>query len=261
MCEHARRPRIASLVQTVTHRCHLPPPAIFEELPQVSFTGQTLSSDPRTVCLVRLAVRNLRNVHTLQIIFGHPRLTEALLRCFFDRDREREVGVRRLWLENCRIIEGVELHLDRQKHRLPLNLDFCGLQSLRLRRLPMHPLDAPMEHAFRDLVYNREGDPRPLRDGRGRQHHALMSRRGKELAAAYSYLFDRSSGSHTADQDPIHELLMRTNQVDDETYDALAKDMDLPAEIVEATIPSHAVRAHAMFQEYWQVLDEMRQFN
>ena len=130
-------PWLAASVESVTHRCHLTPPNIFSELPRTPFSSQTLSIDPRTICLVRLAVRNMTRVNTLRIVFGHPKLTEALLRCFFDENRERENPIKRLWLENVRIVEGTEMLLDRHKYSLPLRLDFSGVEKLRLRRLPL----------------------------------------------------------------------------------------------------------------------------
>jgi hypothetical protein len=67
----ASTPRLASKVRTVTHRCHLPTPAIFAELPHMSFSDQSLSSDARTIALLRFAILNMVGVHTLRIIFPH----------------------------------------------------------------------------------------------------------------------------------------------------------------------------------------------
>ncbi|TKA67579.1 hypothetical protein B0A55_10181 [Friedmanniomyces simplex] len=90
----ARKPELAACVQVVTSRCHLPTPAIFQELPRIPFSSQTLSTDPRTICLVRHAVRNMTKVHTLRIILGHPNLNDALLRCFFDKRRKKSNPMR-----------------------------------------------------------------------------------------------------------------------------------------------------------------------
>lgn len=128
---------IGSLVNTITHSCHLPPPAIFRELPRTTFSGQTLSPDPRTAKLVQLAVKNMSNVQTLRIINGHPNINDALLRCFFDKSRPR--NIRRLWLENCRINVGCSLKQINHPLQLPYELDFTGLESIRFRRLPLRP--------------------------------------------------------------------------------------------------------------------------
>ena len=79
----------------------------------------------------------MTRVHTLRIIFGHPNINDALLRCFFDRHRQRSTPVRRLWLENCRISAGCCLELIEHPLDLPLELDFTGLESVRFRRLPL----------------------------------------------------------------------------------------------------------------------------
>ena len=104
------QPWLAASVESVTHRCHLTPPNIFSELPRTPFSSQTLSIDPRTICLVRLAVRNMTRVNTLRLVFGHPKLTEALLRCFFDENRKRENPIKRLWLDNVRIVEALPIY-------------------------------------------------------------------------------------------------------------------------------------------------------
>ncbi|WPH01707.1 Hypothetical protein R9X50_00455900 [Acrodontium crateriforme] len=139
----ATNPSVAECVQIVEHRCHLPPPAIFNELPRSTFSSQTLSTDPRTIRLTQAAVRSMRNVHTLRIIFGHPTLNDALLRCFFDKTRERVTPIRKLWLESCRIGAGCDLDIPHSPYGLPLQLDFSGVQSIRFRRLPLRPGKEP----------------------------------------------------------------------------------------------------------------------
>lgn len=152
-------PWLASCVHTLTHRCHLPPPAIFGELPGNPFNGQTLSTDPRTVALVQLAATNLSRVHTLRIMLGHATLTDALLRSFFDERRrgiEDTVPVRKLWLENCRLSAGLNASLDGcNPYGLPPRLSFEGLESIRLRRLPMRSASSRVQPL--GVVYSRGG--------------------------------------------------------------------------------------------------------
>lgn len=123
----ASNPWIASHVHTLTHRCHLPPPAIFYELPRINFQGRTLSHDPRTLCLLERACQNLSNVHTLRIIFGHWNLTRGLLIGLLGKSNGSTI--RHLWLENCSLA-GIS-------QRLLQSFDLAGLESLRLRRLPL----------------------------------------------------------------------------------------------------------------------------
>jgi len=158
---------IAESVQTLTHCCHLPPPALFRELPRTPFSGQTLSSDSRTTKLVTLAAARMSNVKTLRIILGHPNLNDALLRSFFDS--RRRSSVRRLWLENCRISAGCTLKPD----YFPISelwneLDFSGLESIRFRRLPLRPA-LPMTQALPEyqFTYARGGVHVDMQDGAG----------------------------------------------------------------------------------------------
>lgn len=123
----AKNAYLASKVQSLTHRCHLPLPDAFEDLPAISLSGPTLSCDGRTLKLLRLAIQNLVNVQTLRIIFGHHSITIGLLRGFFDKSRNYERPIARLWLETC-CLEGA---------LKPSVLDgyVAGLQSVRIRRL------------------------------------------------------------------------------------------------------------------------------
>ncbi|KAG9556383.1 hypothetical protein KCU71_g10327, partial [Aureobasidium melanogenum] len=123
----ASNPWIASHVHTLTHRCHLPPPAIFYELPRINFQGRTLSHDPRTLRLLHMACQNLSSIHTLRIIFGHWNLTRGLLVGLLGKPQGSTV--RHLWLENCSLA-GIS-------QRLLQKFDLTGLESLRLRRLPL----------------------------------------------------------------------------------------------------------------------------
>jgi hypothetical protein len=123
----ASNPWIASHVHTLTHRCHLPPPAIFYELPRINFQGRTLSHDIRTLRLLAKACQNLTSIHTLRIVFGHWNLTRGLLIGLLGNPNGSTI--RHLWLENCSIA-GIS-------HRLLQSFNLRNLKSLRLRRLPL----------------------------------------------------------------------------------------------------------------------------
>ena len=163
----------------MTYQCHLPPPAIFNELPRTPFSGVTLSPDPRTSKLVQLAVQHMTRVHTLRIIFGHPNINDALLRCFFAKDRQPITPVRRLWLENCRISAGCHLHLSEHPLNLPLRLDFSGLESVRFRRLPIRPGRPTTKHIPRNQFVHARGMStllnEGLQDGAGGVYMASMN--------------------------------------------------------------------------------------
>jgi hypothetical protein len=124
-----KNPNLAAKVRTVTHCCHLPGPDLFEELRGTSFSGQSLSSDWRTIDLLRLAIRNMVNVHTLRLYFPHYNIGRVLLSDFFDRSRPCEAPVRRLWLENCDLFFD-NLYMD--------SVNLTGLESIRIRRIQSH---------------------------------------------------------------------------------------------------------------------------
>lgn len=130
---------------TLTHKCHLPPPSIFQELPNVSFNGQTLSSDWRTLELARWAVENMENVRTLRVVNGHYNLTTVLLSEFFSP--QRRPSIKRLWLESCSF------------SGWPVNA-LGELESIRLRRLHMIDCEA-------NYTLSRAGVTRSLLNGVG----------------------------------------------------------------------------------------------
>lgn len=176
----AKDPWIASCVTTLIHRCHLPPPAIFYELPRTPFSGQTLSPDPRTAKLIQLAVRNMKNVQTLRIIFGHPNINDALLRNFFDA--EREPSIRRLWLENCRISSTCDLQQLTHLEQIPSELNFAGVESVRFRRMPIRPA-MPLEKRtpLYQYVHARGGTEADMQNGSGGSYSTTINDVGHEL--------------------------------------------------------------------------------
>ncbi len=93
------------------------------------FDGQNLSQNARLHLLLKLAIRNLVNVHTLRIIFGHWKLTSSLIVGLLDQNRPRRVPLRRLWLESC-CISVTTIHF-----LLPNRT--TGLESIRIRRLEL----------------------------------------------------------------------------------------------------------------------------
>jgi hypothetical protein len=84
----AQNKRIAGKVRVLTHRCHLPLPAIFSELPLICFENATLSSDWRTVQLALLAVANMENMRVVRVLGGHYNLSSALLNGFYGPERK-----------------------------------------------------------------------------------------------------------------------------------------------------------------------------
>ncbi|KAF9735521.1 hypothetical protein PMIN06_000506 [Paraphaeosphaeria minitans] len=126
----ATNPSIASRVQVLTHRCHLPIPNIFSELPHMHFDSENLSQDNRIHTLLWLAIRNLVNVHTLRIVYGHYSLTRILLAAFLDKRRPQRVPLRKLWVESS-CLSGFETNYNDL-----LSPEYAtGLESVRIRRL------------------------------------------------------------------------------------------------------------------------------
>lgn len=250
-----RNPPIAALVESVTHRCHLTPPDIFNELPHRPFTAQTLSVDPRTICLVHLAVRNMTRVSTLRVIFGHPRLTEALLRCFFDANRQAENRVKRLWLDNVNIVAGTQQSLTFEKYGLPSKLDFGGVEALRLRRLPLWAANMydPNRLTVRSyVVYSRSGRASELSDGLGGNYLTSTNFAGAEIVPGLEQAEQAGQDSDNSGQlSPLEVLMHPVMMFDDAIYEALSLQYKFPPEMVAAHIPSHYHRSIHMFMDHW----------
>jgi hypothetical protein len=156
-----RNPAIASKVQTITHRCHLPTPNIFNELPRMHFDANNLSQDPRLHILLRLAIQNLVNVHTLRIVYGHWKLTNALIAGLLDEGRPRRVPLRKLWLESC--------CFEKDALYACLPGKATGLESIRLRRLGSQILDTQQrqEMQFMEFKLSRGGQYYQMHNGAG----------------------------------------------------------------------------------------------
>jgi len=149
----AQNKRLALKVRVVTHRCHLPLPAIFQDLPRMVFENKTLSSDWRTVQLAPLAAQNMENVRALRLVNGHHNLVAALLNGFYGR--EREYVPPHLWVESCSL------------HGFPLRFGSSpaksnGLQSVRFRRLKLGGYSL-----VRSKCLSRAGELDRLHDGAG----------------------------------------------------------------------------------------------
>jgi hypothetical protein len=157
----ATNPSLASKVQTLTHRCHLPSPNIFSELPRMYFDATNLSSDPRLHKLLSAAICNLVHVHTLRIVYGHWHLTTALIAGFLRHDRPRDIPLQKLWLESCAF--------DMRDPSFLGAAAATGLESIRLRRLRPEPAIATNKHdmAWLDLRLARGGHYYQMHNGAG----------------------------------------------------------------------------------------------
>ncbi len=188
-------------MQTITHRCHLSPPGLFHELPVNSFDGRTLSQDPRTARLVLLAVERLSRVHTLRIIFGHPRVNEALLAGFFDSARVKHKPVRRLWLENCATTDFRHHSAFDDRLRITRGVpDASGLESVRFRRLPI----AGRTDAVASYCYSRGvRTDFSLQDGAG-SYYSTSANRSSEEEREMTWNVDQSEESVDTDVPELH---------------------------------------------------------
>lgn len=221
------------------------------------FNSHTLSTDPRTIKLVQLAARNLRNVHTLRIIVGHPTLTDALLRCFFDASRTNDpeiVPVRRLWLENCRISIGLDMRMDEHPYGLPLTCDFQGLEAARFRRLPMRPglpfsNIAPRFH----YTYSRGGTAIEMNDGLGGTFSTTMNDIDTEIRAGEDHcvwLEDKRNRPSAFDPSPLQVFYDVPHAFDDRIYESLA-DAGLPEEVLRLSSMTRYDRAVQAYRGTW----------
>lgn len=200
----------------------------------------------------------MKRVHTLKVIFGHPRLTEALLRSFFDARRERETPVKKLWLENVRIVEGTQMHLDRHKYELSADLDFAGLESIRLRRLPLPTTElSPNEMiSVRSYFnYSRGGTPIELQNGLGGNYLTSTRTVGAEAIPGHEFLdlvYEGNANNLPEDESPFVSTLYDAHRFDDAIYQNLSKDVKLPDEVERAAIESHHLRSILTYQGLWQ---------
>lgn len=127
----------------------------------MAFHGESLSQDSRLHILLKLAIRNLINVHTLRIVYGHWNLTSVLLAGLLDPDRPQRIALRKLWLESC------HLSTDSIQHILPGRA--IGLESLRIRRLRCDDLDTIQSRDMRNLDFrlSRGGHFHQMHNGSG----------------------------------------------------------------------------------------------
>jgi hypothetical protein len=208
----------------------------------------------------------MTQVHTLRIILGHPTLTDALLRCFFDVRRSSVpeiVPVRRLWLEYCRISAGLNPDLNHHPYGLPLKLRFDGLQSIRFRRLPMHcgvPFDQylPSDH----VVFSRDGTHRQLPDGAGSSyitdisHTIAESGPGEDhvlrLQQAQQMLINPPGAgvSEALSGQSLEGFYAKVHLMDDLIFEALGRDFAIPKLVQAASLP-HKERALLAYRGNW----------
>lgn len=127
------------------------------------FDAENLSQDERIHTLLWLAVRNLVNVHTLRIIYGHYNLTRILLAAFLDRARPHRVPLRKLWVESS-CLSGFGTN-----YNDIFSPNYAtGLESVRIRRLRVEP-EGISERNRSQLEYAlaRGGRPFPMHNAAG----------------------------------------------------------------------------------------------
>lgn len=172
----------------------------------------------------------MRNVHTLRIILGHPTLIDALLRSFFDARRSPDcMPVRRLWLESCRVSAGLDANLAGMRHPydLPPTLDFRGLQSVRLRQMPMHP----------GVQWTGDGRPKVTYEtfSRDAEYKRNVRYQADNASITSSYQeYAITQAEHRAGDDfprSLVELYENVHRWDDLMFEQLGIDFKLPAEI------------------------------
>ncbi|KAF2476347.1 uncharacterized protein BDR25DRAFT_252277 [Lindgomyces ingoldianus] len=218
----ARNPFIASKVRVLTHRCHLPTPSIYGELPRMYFNGPNLSRDERLHKLLRLAIQNLVNVHTLRIIFGHLHVTTGLLEGFFDPVRPRRIPLRKLWLESCSPL-GAALAFEGPA-RTP-----NGLESVRIRRLRFESFDEETMRVMKGWEW---------RLGRGGSIARLHNGAGGFYSSTVEFSGDNRSSplqKFTSDQ-----LYAKAKELDDEIWQGLP---EVEKFIHKENEPAHSLRA------------------
>jgi len=197
----------------------------------------------------------MTRVNTLRLVFGHPKLTEALLRCFFDADRQAENRVKRLWLDNIDIVAGTEQSSTFEKYGLPLKLNFRGVETLRLRRLPLGAveLDDQLKLTRRtQVVYSRGGRAGELSDGLGGNYLTTTNFAGAETIPGLEQAELAGEDSSSSQQlSPLEALMHSAHRFDDAIYENLSREYKIPPEVVTANIPSHQQRSLHTYMDRW----------
>ncbi|KAL1301589.1 hypothetical protein AAFC00_005820 [Neodothiora populina] len=204
----ASKPWIASHVHTITHRCHLPPPALFAELPKTNFQSRFLSHDPRTLQLLDLACANLTHIQTLRIVFGHWHITKGLLNGILDKSRKRVMPLRKLWLENC-ALTGLSAHMLSDP-------DLGRLESLRLRRLQLLPHTG---RASSQQVYTRGQSTQLMQDGQGSQYMTTTDQWNRQEVAFGNAVHSWGTPSFAQAFDDWEKMFESSHIYDDMVYD------------------------------------------
>lgn len=132
-------------------------PNIFTELPRMRFDGPNVSKDKRLFALLRLAIRNMTNVHTLRIVYGHMNIASALVAGLLDPRRISYIPLRKLWLESCCI--------SIRTWRLITEAS-ADLEAIRIRRLEMNDLHGS-EVGPHDFSLCRGGHSFQMHNGTG----------------------------------------------------------------------------------------------
>jgi hypothetical protein len=201
----------------------------------------------------------MTRVSTLRVIFGHPKLTEALLRCFFDADRQAENRVKRLWLDNVNIVAGTEQLSTFGKYGLPLKLDFRGVEKLRLRRLPLLAKDIEDQYRLTrrtQVVYSRGGRAGELPDGLGGNYLTTTNFAGAEIVPGLEQAELAGQDLNSSQQlSPLEKLMQSANRFDDAIYEALARQYKFPPEVAAANIQSHYQRSLHTYMDRWSTND------
>lgn len=203
-------------------------------------------------------MQHMVKVSTLRIIFGHPTLNDALLRCFFNKRRQKSVPVRRLWLEHCRISPSCCLSLNSHTYGLPLDIDFHGLESVRFRRLPLPPdsrnQSSDAWRIFTRYVYARSDISHEMSDGEGGSYVTTVNELETEQKAGPDHEMwlaqetwpsrEQQGSMHNAIS-PLEHLYGLANRFDDWIYGQLTQWTSHTEQLVlsERHVPSHRQRS------------------
>jgi len=196
----------------------------------------------------------MTRVNTLRVVFGHPKLTEALMRCFFDPDRQAENRVKRLWLDNVDIVAATEQLSTFEKYGLPSKLSFRGVETLRLRRLPLWAVGMKDQERLTrrtHVVYSRGGRAGELSDGLGGNYLTTTNFAGAEIVPGLEQAELAGQDPESQQFSPLETLMHPANRFDDAIYASLSREYRFPPEVVDANISSHYQRSLQTYMDRW----------
>lgn len=147
------------------------------------------------------------------------------------------------------------MKLGTHKYNLPLQLDFAGLESVRIRRLPLKAFEMSQEQRVTnrgEFNYSRGGIATELQNGLGGNYLTFATSIGAEIVSGHEELERFLDGEDNSDDpSPLGNLMLASNKFDDAIYQALSREVEIPREVQAAAVYSNYQRSILAYQDRW----------